>query len=281
MTTTATTTFDWTSVAPAWDAHRSDVERMKTEVSRRLLEDLDLHAGNRVLEVGAGTGEFALLLAGAVSPGGRVIASDVASGMVALLRTTLAGVDGVDVAELDASATGLPNASVDAVAFRMGLMLVERPDVVLEECRRVLVPGGRLGVAVWAGPEHNPWMTCVGIAAMMHGLVAGGPPTGPGGLFSLADPAVLERAVLAAGFGGATVAEVATASRYATADEYFATVASLAGPLSAAIAAASEKARSAVRTTAIGLVEQYQTSDGVVVPGRALVCTARAVEHTD
>lgn len=277
MTTTATTTFDWTSVAPAWDAHRSDVERMKVEVSRRLLAGLDLHAGNHVLELGAGTGEFALLLADAVSPGGRVIASDVAPGMVALLRATLAGVDGADVAELDASATGLPHGSVDAVAFRMGLMLVERPDAVLEECRRVVVHGGRLGVAVWAGPEHNPWMTCVGIAAMMHSVVTGGPPTGPGGLFSLANPAVLEGAVLAAGFGEVAVHEVATVSRYATADDYFDTVSSLAGPLSAAIAGASEEARAAVRTTAMGLVEQYHTSDGIVVPGRALVCTARAV----
>ncbi|MCC7078404.1 MAG: hypothetical protein IT198_14880 [Acidimicrobiia bacterium] len=40
----------------------------------------------------------------------------------------------------------------------------------------------------WAGPEHNPWMTCVGMAAAMNGLVAGPAPVGPGGIFSLTDP---------------------------------------------------------------------------------------------
>jgi ubiquinone/menaquinone biosynthesis C-methylase UbiE len=82
----------------------------------------------------------------------------------------------------------LPDASMDIVVFRMGLMLVTEPKRVLEECHRVLRSGGMLGVAVWAAPQHNPWLTSVGMAAMMHGLVSGGPPTGPGGPFSLADP---------------------------------------------------------------------------------------------
>jgi len=34
-------------------------------------------------------------------------------------------------------------------------------------------------------------MTCVGMAAMMTGLVSGGPPVGPGGIFSLGDPEAL------------------------------------------------------------------------------------------
>jgi SAM-dependent methyltransferase len=158
----------------------------------------------------------------------------------------------------------------------MGLMLIDDPAAALRECRRVLVPGGRIGVAVWAGPEHNPWVTYVGMAAMMNGVVSGGPPTGPGGLFSLADAAVLDRFLLEAGFTGAIVHEVATESAFATVDEYFDTVSALAGPLSAAINGASDAKRAAVRKSAIDLAAAHRTSDGLVLPGRALVCTATA-----
>jgi SAM-dependent methyltransferase len=273
MATTATT-YDWTSVAPAWDQHRAHVETMKEQVSSELLARLDLRPGGRVLELCAGTGEFALQLSRAVGPAGRVVASDVASGMVALLRTTLAGAANVVVQQLDARDTGLPDASFDAVVMRMGLMLVDDPAAVLGECRRVLTPGGRLAVAVWAGPQHNPWILYVGMAAQIQGVVSGGPPTGPGGIFSLGDQSVLEGLVREAGFANLTVRDVPTTATFATADEYVDTVASLAGPLSAAIAGAPEPTRVALRATAADLAQAHRTADGLVLPGRALVLTA-------
>ena len=52
-------------------------------------------------------------------------------------------------------------------------------------------------------------MTRVGIAAMINGLVAGGPPVGPGGIFSLGDPDHLKSLVAAAGFVDVSVEEIA------------------------------------------------------------------------
>jgi SAM-dependent methyltransferase len=271
-----TCTVDWTEVAPSWDARRGHIERMKEPLTLRLLDDLDLRPGNRVLELGAGTGELARRLAERVGPDGSVIASDVATGMVDLIGGTVAGLPNVTVAEIDGGDIRLPDASLDAVVFRMGLMLVDEPERVLRECRRVLAPGGRLGLAVWAGPEHNPWMTCVGMAAMMNGLVSGGPPTGPGGPFSMADGAALERLVRDAGFTGVTVEAIDTPATFASADEHFETVMALAPPLAAAFAAAPENARAAARSTASDLVARHRTDVGWLVPGRALLCIARA-----
>jgi hypothetical protein len=114
------------------------------------------------------------------------------------------------------------------------------------------------------------------MAAQINGVVTGGPPTGPGGLFSLADPDALLAAIRTAGFADATLAEVSTNSVFASLDEYFDTVTSLAGPLSLAIAAASDETRAAMRRTAGDLAAAHRTPNGMTLAGRALVCSATA-----
>lgn len=271
---TSTAPFDWSAVAPSWDQRREHVAAMNRPVVDALLARLQLRPGERVLELSAGTGELSLRLADAVGADGHVISSDVAPGMVALLERTTAHVPSVEVRRLDAMAIDLPDASVDAVVIQMGLMLVERPDAAMREIHRVLAPGGRVAVAVWAGPAENLWLSSVGMAAMLNGVVAGGPPTGPGGIFSLADPAALEQTISGAGFATSGVEEVAIEAHFASTDEHFDTVSALAGPLSVALSNAPDDKRAAVSSMAAEVAEKHRTSAGIVLPGRALVCAA-------
>jgi SAM-dependent methyltransferase len=272
-----TPTTTWTDAAGAWDRNRRHVEVMKAPLTSSLLAGLDLRPGQRVLELGAGTGELARRLAAGVRPGGRVIASDLAPDMVELIGRTTAGEDGIDVRRLDATAIDLPDASVDAVVFRMGLMLVPDPALVTRECRRVLVAGGRLAVAVWASPAQNLWLASVGLAAAQHGLVDG-PPTGPGGPFSLAEPAALDAVLRAGGFDQVTVTEIDTPATFADAHEHLDTVLGLAAPLAAVLAAAPAETRAAVRATAAELAAGFATAgetDGhLVLSGQALLAVA-------
>lgn len=265
---------DWSAAAPAWDLRRADVEVMKADLTGRLLEGLAPLAGRRVLELGAGTGELAAQLAEAVGRQGSVLASDVAPGMVQLLEKRLAPLPNVEVATIDAARIELPAESVDAAVFRMGLMLLTDPGEALAEMRRVVRPGGRIAVAVWGGPFENPWMTTVGMAAMMHGLVQGGPPVGPGGPFSLADPEDLEKRVRGAGFPDVTVTRVESARVFRDNDEHVATVLALAPHLSAALASATPEQLAGVRAQVTALTEQYRVDGGLRIPTTSLLCLA-------
>jgi SAM-dependent methyltransferase len=195
--------------------------------------------------------------------------------MVEVVARTCAGLDNVTPLRADAADIPLPASAVDRVLFQMGLMFVPAPETAAREVRRVLVPGGRFAAATWAAPEHNPWLTCVGMAAMTHGVVAGGPPTGPGGLFSLGTPDALRSVLEAGGFTDVEVEEVPVELRFQSLDDYVDHVSHLSGPLAAALASAPDKAE-AVGETAAQLASRFATDLGVTMPGMAIVASGSA-----
>lgn len=266
--------FDWSAVAPAWEKHAEQAARNKAAATDELLAGIAIAPGDRVLELGAGAGDLAQRLSDSAGPDGTVVISDAYGGMVDILRRKALGLPNVTVEQIDATDIGLEAASFDAVVFCMGLMFTLDPAGAMTEIRRVLAPAGRAGIEVWAGPEHNPWVTSIGMAAMLNGVVAGGPPTQPGAVFSLGDEALLRTAISSAGFEHVAITPVDVEFRFADFDDYFENVSSLAGPLAVALASASPDQVQAVRQTAAELTSKYAVPDGMVLPGRALVAIA-------
>jgi SAM-dependent methyltransferase len=266
----------WSGVAPAWDREVDEIDEHSWPATSRLFEQLGVGAGERVLELAAGPGSLAAAWSAQVGPTGRVVLSDVAPGMVEVARRRAAGLDNVTVAIIDASAIDRPDRSFDAVACRMGLMFAPDPALAFAEIHRVLDEGGRLGALTWGALEHNPWMTCVGMAAMMHGVVSGGPPVGPGGIFSLSDSAQLQRLAADAGFVAVSVEAIDITFEAPSIGAHIQRVGSLAGPLASALDAASAEQRAAVHDSAADLAAPYIADDGVAIPGRALLLTGRS-----
>ncbi len=267
---------DWSAVAEAWDGHVDDVDEHSIAATTALLDRVAPRPGDDVLELAAGPGSLGRMWSERVGPTGTVLLSDVAPGMVEVAGHRNAQLDNVDVAVVDASAIDRPDQSFDVVACRMGLMFTPEPAVAMGEIHRVLRGDGRVGVLTWAGIEHNPWMTCVGMAAMMNGLVSGGPPTGPGGIFSLGDPAELEMLVKDASFVDVTVEEIDIIFHADSVDAHVDRVSALAGPLAGVLEAATPDQQAAVRRSAAELAAPYITDTGVSIPGRALLVAGRA-----
>jgi demethylmenaquinone methyltransferase/2-methoxy-6-polyprenyl-1,4-benzoquinol methylase len=119
------------------------------------LEALDLQPGERVLEVGFGTGNEIIDLAGKVGPGGRVDGIDISPGMLAVTQRKLADKHLTTPVELQvADARRLPYADgvFDAAYSSFTLELFPDDDlpVVVAEVRRVLRARGRFGVVSMA-----------------------------------------------------------------------------------------------------------------------------------
>lgn len=107
-----------------------------------MLEQLDVERGQRVLEIGAGTGYNAALLAHLVGPSGRVVTVDIDQDIVEGARAHLAvaGVEGVEVVCGDGGLGYPPDAPYDRIILTMGAW------DVAPAWREQLAAGGRLVV---------------------------------------------------------------------------------------------------------------------------------------
>jgi ubiquinone/menaquinone biosynthesis C-methylase UbiE len=115
----------------------------------RCLAMLNPMPGQRILDLGCGSGGFCRLLAPLVSPGGRVVGVDLAPDAVAL-ATRLSAKDGPETLAFelgDGHDLRFADGSFDAATCISVLGFCRDPGRVLAELRRVLRPGGRLLLA--------------------------------------------------------------------------------------------------------------------------------------
>ncbi len=116
-------------------------------VGEQLCEAMDLHAGQRVLDVAAGNGNVALAAARRWCD---VVATDYVPALLDRARARAAA-DGLAMAfqEADAEDLPFPEASFDAVVSTFGVMFTPDHGRAAAELARVCRPGGRIGLANW------------------------------------------------------------------------------------------------------------------------------------
>lgn len=122
---------------------------------------LDVGSGDRVLEVGAGTGRALVSLAAGVGSAGCVVGLDSSSGMCDVAQQRIVDATVADQTTLvrgDAERLPFERDAFDAVFASFTLELFDTPALptVLEEWRRVLRKDGRLGVVALSKRDAGP-----------------------------------------------------------------------------------------------------------------------------
>jgi protein-L-isoaspartate(D-aspartate) O-methyltransferase len=150
-----------------------------------MLEQLDLRPGQRVLEIGTGTGFNAALLAHVVGPLGHVTTVDIDGDLVARARANLAaaGVQGIDALCVDGAGGYPPGAPYDRIVLTVGAWDVLPPwhEQLVTGGRLVLplgVRGLQISVALDAQSDHMESASAVSCGFMpLRGPFAGPPTT--------------------------------------------------------------------------------------------------------
>ncbi len=148
------------------------VARLLLPISETVVKELDISAGEEVLDVAVGDGNAAIL---AATRGAKVTGIDLTPTQIARARARCAaeGVK-VDLQVGDAQRLDLPDAAFDVVLSVMGVIFAPDHAAVARELARVCRPGGRIAITAWAeGGWSIAWRTKV--AHLMPPATAGGP----------------------------------------------------------------------------------------------------------
>jgi SAM-dependent methyltransferase len=190
------------------EADRYDT--MLEAFNEALFQVAHLRPGERVLDIGCGTGATTVEAARRVRPGGVAVGVDVSPPLLELARQRASSAEAVEVELVlaDAQVHAFDEAGADVVISRNGLMFFEDPDAGFANLARALRPGGRLAFVAPQGLDRSEWIMVAGMAAAPHIGIPQGIEAGAPGPYGLADPdrtrVILERA----GFSGIAVESV-------------------------------------------------------------------------
>lgn len=269
----------WSAVAAGWERQRPLFWEATRIVSERLVDLLDPTPGETILDLAAGPGDTGFLALPRVRPGGKLLTTDGAPEMLEAARRRAAELalgDGeVSFAVEDAVALSLGDASVDGVLCRWGLMLLADMGAGASEIARVLRPGGRAAIAVWADPAENDWMTAPGRSAVELGLVERPDPESPGP-FRLSPEGSLRSLLERAGLEVDVVEDVPLTWRAPTLRDWWDVARDTSRSLALILGRITPAEAEAVRAGAERKLERYVEPDGTLaVPGLARVALAR------
>jgi ubiquinone/menaquinone biosynthesis C-methylase UbiE len=268
----------WARAATGWGAHRERMQKAFRPVSGWLVDAIEPQPGHRVLELAAGPGDTGFLAAELIAPGGTLISSDFAEEMLDVARARAAelGISNVEFQAINAESIDLPTASLDGVIARWGYMLFADPAAALRETRRILRPGGRVGLSAWTAPADNPW-TAIAMEEARAMAQIEEPDLDAPNMFAFRDPGRIRSLLEETGFTDIVVEQVDIVLPYEDLDSWWDIALDISTSLPEQVGRLTPAQRDDLRDAIDARLAPYVAEDGsVALPGRTHVATASA-----
>lgn len=185
-----------------WADRQQSQDILLAPVADLLIDRARARAGERIIDVGCGSGATSIAFAQKVGPTGHVLGIDISGPMLARARQIAPAGLSVDFVLADATVYPFDPASFDLLVSRFGVMFFAEPARSFANLRRALKPAGRLAFACWREPRENPFFMAPLQAVYKH--VPKLPQVGPEepGPFAFASEARVHRILGEAGFQG-------------------------------------------------------------------------------
>ena len=169
-------------------------------VADLLIDRARVKPGERVLDVGCGSGSTSFAFARAVSPAGHVTGVDISGPMLSRAREVTPAGAPVEFFLADATIYPFKAESFDLLASRFGVMFFADPVLSFTNLHRAMKRSGRLAFACWREARENPFFMVPLQAVYKH--VPKMPPVGPEdpGPFVFASQERVTRILTGAGF---------------------------------------------------------------------------------
>jgi ubiquinone/menaquinone biosynthesis C-methylase UbiE len=261
-----------------WARRQQVQDVLLAPIADILIDRAKPKTGERIVDVGCGSGATTMAFARKVGASGHVLGVDVSGPM---LEQALAGAPAdapVDFVQADATVYPFEPASVDLVASRFGVMFFADPAKSFSNLHGALRRSGRLAFICWREPRENPWMMAPLQAVYKHAPKL--PPQGSEdpGPFSFASEARVHRILGNAGFTQIAMEPCDLELDIAVGGGLEAAVrgALEIGPASRALQDQPEAVREAAKDSIREALAPFVKGETVPLPGALWIVTARA-----
>ena len=259
---------DWAAIAEKFDLWLPQI----APVGEALLEGLAARPGDRIIDLGSGTGEPALTLARRMQGRVDITGVDSAGPMVDVARRKVAdeGLAKVRFLHMPAEQLDFADGSFDRAMSRFGVMLFNDPQQGLKEIQRVLKPGGHFSLAVWSTPETMPTLRWSYDVFSKHIAEDAAPPLHK--VTSLGRPGVLEAMLAKAGFSEFSITPHTFHYRFESFDAYW-DIVEASDILKQQYDALPKDQHAAIREEIAVLANIHMSENGLVIPHEFLLAT--------
>ena len=202
----------WQELAPSWLAAEQHSSKVAARFGQRAIDRLDPGPGQRVLDIGCGSGPTTIDLARRVGPDGQAVGVDIAPALVTAARRRA---ESTDVANAQFTVADVQTDDLGATPFdgafsQFGVMFFADPEAAFARIHSLLRPGSAFAFACWQNLFANEWMFIPGAAAIsVTGTMPPMPGPGEPGPFSLSEPGRIDELLAGAGFHDIEVESVA------------------------------------------------------------------------
>lgn len=265
----------WNEDAAAWHRLGPTLQTWFGDVTRVMLDLVQIGPGQRVLDIAAGAGEPALSAAERVGPQGYVLATDLSENIIRFAQQIAdeRHLQNFETRAMDGENLELPDSSFDVVSCRFGLMYLPDRQRALTEWRRVLRPGGKAVVAAFSTPDKNGWGS-VPISVIRKRAQLPPPLPGQPGPFSLGGEGVLEGAFRQAGFQEVKSHTTSAPLRMGSAAEYVRFARASFGAFNQMMAHLSREERDSIWDEVEGAMRIFEGPEGFEAPCEPIVSVA-------
>lgn len=259
-----------------WVTHQATLDRLFENVLAATLARAAPQPGERVLDIGCGTGASTRALAEAVGPEGHVTGIDISAPLIDLARARVTAPQ-ANFLRADAQTQSFAPEH-DLLFSRFGVMFFDDPVAAFANLRRAARPGARLAMICWGPMPDNPWFRLPFKAAVERlGRPSPLPEFAPGPT-AFKDIDRVTGILRDAGWSAAEGEKVEIPLLPPQVLQEAAEFACLIGPAARTLQEkdGTEDDRSAIIEATAALLSQYRRDTDLTIPARLILYSARA-----
>src|SRR5439155_15854737 len=153
----------WETSARHWDKHRALIAQMFAPLTAGLVKEARIGIGQKVLDIGGGSGEPSFTISSIVGPAGSVTYTDPVAGMLesSQAEATNRGLTNIHFRRCSAEDLPFADCTFDVAVARLSAMFFVDPATAVRETLRVVLKDGRVAFAVWGPKEANPFFSSI------------------------------------------------------------------------------------------------------------------------